>query len=358
MSGRLLLMSLGRNGGMPKYAAAIAEALGASGRSCETMCAIGSEHPIPGAWRIPTYRDMPTLLLSSVLMLPMVLLLMAWLRIAAGVSVVYFPYAHTWTPIMLVWARLLGCRAVVTFHDYRPHLGEGGPLTRFILWLTSRLATHFIFLSAHVRNEAVADRAAIGPVSTVIPHGLFSLPGLAEKAPDDLRDAVRTLLFMGRISKYKGVELLVHAFGVAQLPGCRLVIAGKSNYPVETSAFPPGIEFIDRFLDEAEMATLVNDADVIVLPYLEATQSGIVTIGIDSATPMVCTRVPGLREQLAEDEAVYCEPEVAELAHALRQVSAVSERRRLCEAMRERKQGMEWRHIAARIYEFCQASAA
>lgn len=353
MSGRLLLVSLGRNGGLPKYAAAIAAALAAQGRPAHCLCAAGSEHPIPGATFVPTYRDMPTLLLSSLTVLPLLLLLMAWLRLAAGVRVVYFPYAHTWTPVMLAWARLLGCRAVITFHDYRPHLGEADRLTRLILWLTSRLATHFIFLSAHVRDEAVADRAAIAPVSTVVPHGLFSLPGLAEKSPDSLRATPRTLLFTGRLSRYKGIEMLAQAFGQAGLPDCRLVIAGKSNYAIDAAAFPPGVELIDRFLDEAEMAALLNEADVLVLPYLEATQSGIVTLGIDSATPMVCTRVAGLSEQLAPDEALFCAPDSAALAAALAEVATLDRRQHLCCALRARKRDLGWSGIADRIHAFC-----
>lgn len=354
MSRDLLLVSLGRNGGLPKYAAAIAAALAEQGRPARCLCATGSEHPIPGALRVPTYRDMATLLLSSATVLPLLLLAMAWWRLAGGMRVVYFPYAHTWTPVMSAWARLMGCRAVVTFHDYRPHLGEADRLTRFVLWLTSRLASHFVFLSAHVRDQAVADQPRIAGVSLVAPHGLFSLPGLVEKAPATLREAPRTLLFTGRLSRYKGIEMLAEAFGQAGLPGCRLVIAGKSNYPIDTRGFPPGVELIDRFLDEAEMAALLNEADVLVLPYLEATQSGIVTLGIDSATPMVCTRVDGLREQLGEDEALFCAPEPTALAAALRAAAAPAVRRRLCAALAGRKRAMDWRRIAADIHAFCR----
>lgn len=254
---------------------------------------------------------------------------------------------------MLLWARLLGCRAVVTFHDYRPHLGESGFMTRLILWSTSRLATHFIFLSAHVRDEAVLDQESVAKRSVVIPHGLFSLPGLVEKTSSSLRPESKMLLFLGRLSPYKGIEMLAEAFGKAELPGCRLVIAGKSNYPIDVAVFPRDVEVIDRFLDEAEMAVLLNGADVLMLPYLEATQSGIVTLGIDSVTPMVCTRVAGLSEQLATDEALFCSPDVAGLVSALREVNQLNTRLRLCRAMQERKRRLKWPDIADQIFDFC-----
>lgn len=350
---RILLVSLGRQGGMPKYAQAIAAAFESLRMPFESICSSGSEHPIPGAWRIPTYRGVPTLLLSSLTVLPLLLVLLTWRRLAGGFQVMYFPYIHTWTPVLVMWGRLLSCRTVVTFHDYRPHFGEANVATRLILWLTSRLASHFIFLSSHVREEAVADQPAIGAHSMVSPHGLFSLPGLHQKSPDELAETVGTLLFLGRISKYKGVEMLAQAFGDAALPDCRLVIAGRANYEMNAAMFPEGVRLIDRFLDEEEMAALVNAADVIVLPYLEATQSGIVTLAIDAAIPIVCTRVPGLREQLSEEEAVFCDPDVQSLSQAIRQVASLPARRHLCEALSARKRTMDWKAIAVEIHEHC-----
>ena len=351
-SSPLLLISLSRRG-LPKYAAAIANGLRLEGKPFFSICAIGGEHPIPGAFLVPTFKGIKTLLSSSIFVLPFVLLFIAGLRLFAGVRTVYFPYIHAWTPIILLWSRLLGCRSVVTYHDYHSHLGESSILARLVLFATPRIATNFIFLSDHVRNEALLDRPSIAQISAVITHGLYSLPSLVRKTPKSLRSSPKTFIFLGRISPYKGVELLIRAFEKAAIAGARLIIAGKSNYSIDVKDIPHGVELVDRYLDEDEMAALLNLADVLVLPYLEATQSGIAILGIASGTPMVCTCVGGLMEQLGENEALFCLPETAALSEALVRVSKLDCRRHLCNELQKVELDFDWRDTSNRIYNFC-----
>ncbi len=355
----IFLISLARNGGLPKYAREMAVGLQQSGRPFVAVCASTSEHPIPGAWRVPTYSGIPTLLLSSLTVLPLLLLRMGIEIARRRIRCVYFPCVHTWTPVIAVCARLLGLRVVVTFHDYSPHLGENGFLTRLVLRGSAAFASHFIFLSEHVRQEAMAERPAVAKQSAVVPHGLFSLPGLREKAPETLREQIGSILFIGRISKYKGVELLLEAFTQSPLAGtARLIIAGKSNYEIDRSLFGEGAEFIDAFLDEAEMARLINEADLVVLPYLEATQSGVATLAIDSATPVIATNVGGLGEQLGKSEAIFVPPDVPALRAALEQAAAPEVRAALCRALQAKKAELAWPQLADRVYRFCTTGKA
>jgi glycosyltransferase involved in cell wall biosynthesis len=350
----ILLISLGRNGGLPKYAAGIAAGLRQGGKPFHAVCASTSEHPIPGAWRVPTYSGMASLLLSSLTVLPLLLLALAFVALRNRSRVVYFPYVHTWTPVIGLFFRLLGARVVVTFHDYVPHLGESGVLSRLVLRISALAASHLVFLSEHVRREAIADRASIADRSCVIPHGIFSLPGLPEKSPHALHKKLTSVLFIGRISPYKGVELLLQAYAQSSLrPGVRLTIAGKANYELDRQLLVEGVDYIDRFLDESEMARLLADADVIVLPYLEATQSGVVTLAIDSATPVIATDVGGLGEQLQKDEALFVPPTVAALREALEAIGPVEVRARLSAALLARKSTMDWQRLAARVHDFC-----
>jgi len=54
------------------------------------------------------------------------------------------------------------------------------------------------------------------------------------------------------------------------------------------------------------MKRLIEHHHILVLPYIEASQSGILTIALDANMPMVLSDLPGLREQLPEDAAVWC----------------------------------------------------
>lgn len=350
----ILLISLGRNGGLPKYAKSVAQGLAGKGHSVRVLEARATEHPVQGAVAVPTYRDMPTLLLSSLTVLPVLLAWLTWLALARGVRVFYFPYAHTWTPAIALLGRLLRRRVVVTFHDYRPHLGEDSRLVRLILRLSARLANGHVFLTRHVMAQAEQDRVTDARRAVVIPHGLFDLPALVEKSPATLRPQLANLLFLGRISPYKGVEDLMTAYRASPaLHGAKLVIAGKSNYEVRAPAGMGRIELIDRYLSEIEMARLINEADLMVLPYREATQSGIVTLAVASGTPLVVTELEGFREQLGAGEAIFCAPGAEALHAALATAAEEETRRRLCAALLEKKRALDWGLLAERIREAC-----
>lgn len=357
MANQIIFVSLGRNGGLPKYAAHIAQHLMRSNHLIHSITAIGSEHPIEGAKQFPTYNSMITLIASSLFILPLLCLYVCWLVLFKNARHLYFPYVHTWTPPLILVARLCGCETVVTFHDYKPHLGESNRLTRLLLWFSARLTHKFVFLSNHVRDEAIADRPCIINRSTVIPHGIFRLPQLEEKFPLSLKQDNLTFLFLGRISPYKGVEMLAEAFSKLQTDGCRLIIAGKSNYAIQLPNKLKGMEFLDRYLDESEMAHLINDSDVLVLPYLESTQSGIVTLGIASATPMICTTVGGLIEQLSSKECIFCDASTDSLTLALETALSATVRKDLCESLISKKQELSWELVSKDIWNFIFSNA-
>jgi glycosyltransferase involved in cell wall biosynthesis len=100
----------------------------------------------------------------------------------------------------------------------------------------------------------------------------------------------------------------------------QLTIAGKPLYTIE---FPENdkISVEKAWLSEERMAALLNSHDVLILPYNSATQSGMVTLGISAAIPMICTSVGGLVEQLSENEAIWVEPNPESLLKGIRFIS-------------------------------------
>ena len=81
----------------------------------------------------------------------------------------------------------------------------------------------------------------------------------------------------------------------------KLIIAGKSSYQYDTSNLKESIrkkiEIIDAFLSQQEIITLFNQSHILIMPYLEASQSGVAAVGIANAMPTICTDVGGLKEQ-------------------------------------------------------------
>jgi glycosyltransferase involved in cell wall biosynthesis len=110
------------------------------------------------------------------------------------------------------------------------------------------------------------------------------------------------VLFFGLIRPYKGLSVLLDAWrGVS---GAELWIVGKSRYDVSAlrAASPPSVRWVDRFVTDEEAAAVFAAADVVVLPYLEIDQSGVLFSAMGHGKPMILSSVGGF-------------PEVAEAVH-------------------------------------------
>jgi glycosyltransferase involved in cell wall biosynthesis len=125
--------------------------------------------------------------------------------------------------------------------------------------------------------------------------------------PDDF-----VLLFFGRISKYKGVDALLNTFNSLhkQLPNLKLIIAGKGNIEYD---FPESLKklidnrliILNRFITNEELVQLMQITDVVVCPYLDATQSGVVMTSFAFNKKVISTRVGGLHEPITENQNGY-----------------------------------------------------
>jgi len=183
---------------------------------------------------------------------------------------------------------------------------------------------------------------------TIIEHGMFT-----DYVHMHTRKHTRKprLLFLGRIGKYKGVEMLIEA--VHQIPKDSyesLTIAGKTLYDLKIDNENSKIIFLNKWLDNSEVTQLLKESDILVLPYKEASQSGVIPMGVAAAIPMVCTRVGGLPEQLKEDEAVLVEANAEALKKGINQLIHDSNLyKSLSKKMLEKQTELTWKSIAHRI---------
>jgi len=105
----------------------------------------------------------------------------------------------------------------------------------------------------------------------------------------------RVLLF-GRIFAYKGLEDLILAEAALgeSVPGLRIVIAGRGDDPSDFRPMmgdPGRYDIRHRFIEDEEVARLFVDADVVVLPYTEASQSGVLNLAAAFGRPVIVTDV-------------------------------------------------------------------
>ncbi|WP_377640272.1 glycosyltransferase family 4 protein [Oryzobacter terrae] len=192
------------------------------------------------------------------------------------------------------YALVVGC------HDPEPHSGEAD-------WRTKALSRRLVLPRAAavvVHHEGGAEAIArrhLGlhaPVRVVrLGAYTFLTHGLTGAAP--ARDP-RTIALFGRLTPYKGVDLLYAAAPAvaAAVPGTRIVVAGEpaAGYVPPTPPAADGLTVDVRpgYLSTAEVAELCRSSAVVVCPYTDASQSGVVLTAHAFGAPVVATAVGGL----------------------------------------------------------------
>jgi glycosyltransferase involved in cell wall biosynthesis len=205
---------------------------------------------------------------------------------------------------------------VVVVHDAVPHLGDRlsapvvGPLQRRLL----RGAAGVVALTSHVAELLAADGIVVRGIAAHPPFHFGPTP------PPFAHSGRPRLLFFGRLLPYKGLDLLAAALGEPGLD-CEVRIVGSGPESASLAALRalPFVQLENRWVPEGEIGALLAWADALVLPYLEASQSGVAPAALAAGRFVIATDVGGLGEQLASSPlARLCPPTADALALAIR----------------------------------------
>jgi glycosyltransferase involved in cell wall biosynthesis len=166
--------------------------------------------------------------------------------------------------------------------------------------------------SQHGRFRLI-DEGGIDPAKiTVIPHGAFThlldVPD-AEPLAGELAgvDGPVVLLF-GLMRPYKGIDVAIEAW--RGIDGAELWVVGMPR--MDTAAFkatlPPRVRLVERFVGDRELPAFFERADVVVLPYREIDQSGVLFTALAFGRPLVLSDVGGFGEVAADGAALLVPP--------------------------------------------------
>jgi glycosyltransferase involved in cell wall biosynthesis len=125
----------------------------------------------------------------------------------------------------------------------------------------------------------------------VIPHGV------SPRSEPLVRPESPSVLLFGRLEQYKGVEVLVEAMRLVwqRRPDVRLVVAGAGE-AARLVPDDPRISLIQRYVPENEVDQLLAGASLMVLPYTQASQSGVGVLAIAAGVPVVVSNLGALPE--------------------------------------------------------------
>jgi len=341
-----MILSLGRTGSMPSYADHIVCHFPKGSYDYFISKYAINPSSISEAQPLRTYRSGMSFLFNSLFILPFYVLYFLP-KIIKNYQRLYLPYFHLWNfPFILIF-RLLNREIIYTVHDGILHMGENSFFLQKYSDLNLKSASKLIYLTQYVKTR-VENTLKINKPSLVAPHGLLENDYICMDIPKNGKN----LLLMGRISPYKGAELLAETVAEISDEIDQCIIAGKSNYKLQIKETPK-LKILNQYLSEKKVGDLLNWADILVLPYLEASQSGVIALGIYAELPMVCTQVGGLKEQLGEDECVWVEPNRKSLKRGILELVQSREKREfLVRRMKEKKKLLQWENIAENIYNF------
>ncbi len=160
------------------------------------------------------------------------------------------------------------------------------------------------------------------------------------------------VLFFGLIRKYKGLDMLLQAFGeLKSRPGIKLVIAGEfyedrqpyldliKEYGIEEQVILHG-----NFIANEDVKLYFSAADLVALPYRDATQSGVTQVSFHFEVPTLVTNVGGLGEIIPNKTAGYVvEPNGKAIAGAISDYFSNSRMEAFTEGMKNEKQKYDWK---------------
>ncbi|MGX9961729.1 glycosyltransferase family 4 protein [Roseomonas sp. F4] len=299
---RILLWYWGRRGGGAQFTLGLAQALAA--RPGVTLdLSVSAQGELLDSFRklnvttdiVDTYSDIPGFA-TGLLRVPA--LRRQMLARARRADVVISGMTHLWTPLVAPALAKAGIPFVPVVHDAAPHPGDFAWGWDWRLGRELRAARAAVALSDQVA-AALARRAPALPLIRMRLPALLAAPPPVRVAPA----AVATrLLFFGRFRGYKGLDLLRDAFALLRQshPEVTLRVVGEGDAARLASGLAtlPGVRLESRWVAEAEIPELLAESDVVVLPYREASQSGIVPQALAMGLPVVATPVGGLTEQV------------------------------------------------------------
>lgn len=173
-----------------------------------------------------------------------------------------------------------------------------------------------------------------------------------------LPEDARIVLFFGLIRDYKGLDLLLDAFNELKTqPEIRLVIAGefyKDKQPYLDLIKKYGIDeqviLHGKFIANEDVKLYFSAADLVALPYRDATQSGVTQVSFHFEVPTLVTNVGGLAEIIPDKIAGYVvEPKGKAIAEAIRDYFVNHRMESFTQGMKNEKQKYDWKIFADEV---------
>lgn len=257
-------------------------------------------------------------------------------------------------------------RILFVCHNVFPH--ERFPMDRFLAKTVLRQGHCYVVQSKMDAEDL--QTIITNPMfkQTVHPtYNAFKLENISKEEARkrlDIETDKKVLLFFGFIREYKGLKYLIQAIPevVKRLEGIELLIVGdfageedKQQYMnlIQESGAQENIKVYDGYIPDKEVEKFFAACNLVVLPYISATQSGIVQIAYGFEKPVIVTNVGGLPDVVEDGKTGYVvearKPEL--LADTIVDFFVQKKEEEMCEYVRQEAYRFDWERIREKIEE-------
>lgn len=225
--------------------------------------------------------------------------------------VVFVYWLSFFAPLFSFLAKRLkkrGIKTILLAHNIISH--EPKPWDRKLTKILFKYIDKFILLSKNVQNDLLTVKK--NSDFTVLFHPVYSKFGEPTSKEDSLNylnfENKDYILFFGLIREYKGLDILLKAIPeIISKKNITFLIVGenyeeKNKYTdlIKSLNIENNVIFIDKYIPEYEVKYYFSVSELVVLPYRNATQSGIIQLSYNFLKPVLCSKIEGLKEYIDE----------------------------------------------------------
>lgn len=260
-------------------------------------------------------------------------------------------------------------RCIGLIHNMIPH--ETNILDKFLPGYFVKAMDGFVTLSESVAKDIAKFDHQNKPKHWA-PHPIYDHYG----APLNKAEARKELgipaegkyvLFFGFIRDYKGLDLLIDAFGDLRLQdmGVKLLVAGE--FYGDSKPYTDRIHSLDisdivllhnDYIPDDKVSLYFSACDIVAQPYKSATQSGVTQVAFHFEKPMVVTDVGGLPEIVPDGKIGYVvEPNAQSIADALVRFYEEGKEELFVEGVRAEKKKYSWARITQALLQSTQQAS-
>ena len=211
----------------------------------------------------------------------------------------------TWPPSYLdLFIYRLRKKIVLTVHDPFPHSSQVSKIREFerkrafrkckLLILLNRLQKENFIKHYHLDSRKVCDSRL----------SCYDYLHMHDNCVGKVN--YNQILFFGQIFTHKGIDFLLDAMKIVHetYPKTKLIVAGSGKYWFDIKPYA-NLDYIDirnRFIPDDELVRLVSTSAFVVVPYIDATQSGVIMTAYAFNRPCIATNVGALPEMVIDNE--------------------------------------------------------